>query len=794
MERSRTLVGTARRNLARVIRPDVRITPPPAGVRLDRDVAVTVRDGTALRVNVFRPAAEGRYPVLLCAQPYGKDRVPARSRSGRAVPLQYRLASNDEPMTFSAWTSLEAPDPAFWVPRGYVLVIGDLRGWGTSDGVAEAFRPAEGDDVHDLIEWAAAQPWSNGRVGMSGVSYLAITQWTGAATRPPHLAAINPWEGFTDPYPDFAYPGGIRENGFMVVWSAWQRFLRPRSGSFRGQQKRHPLRDGWWGERSPELEKIDVPTLVCGSFSDHSLHSRGSFEGFRRIGSAQKWLYTHRAPKWSTYYGKPALDARTKFFDHVLRGDDTGILEQAPVRIEVRESLSRIAAIRIADRWPPAQARPLTLHLDAAERLLSAAPPSTAATVDAPRTGVRFRWRFDQETDVVGPMRLRLRVSAERPDVTVFAGIRKIHRGREVVFEGSYGFTEDIVTRGWLRASHRAVDDTRSTEWEAWHPHTSAEPIPPASPSTSTSPSCRRPPGSPPATSSSSSCATGGSSPPTRSPVSSPRSTNAHPVNAGPSTPAARPPRRSPSPSGPNKQRSDHDRHDHRTGPATTPRPATDAAGGRSGRPRPDPARRSRAGQRHPDPRPPRHRAPRARPHPPGWDGTPRPDRLHSVADLAVTYLDLLEQLELTDVAVVGSSFGGWIAAEMGIRARASRLSRLVLLDAVGPTPSPTQTAAAPPPPGRGPSPADLALLQGYTGPAMHDPGLLPRLAAVRVPVLVLWGERDPVVPPDYGRAYADAFADAQFEVIPGAGHLPTSEAPEPTFTAIDTLLLGQER
>jgi predicted acyl esterase len=214
---------------------------------------------------------------------------------------------------------------------------------------------------------------------MTGVSYLAITQWTGAATRPPHLAAINPWEGFTDPYPDFSYSGGVRENGFMVVWSAWQKFMRPRSGSFRGQQKRHPLRDSWWAARSPDLEKIDVPALVCGSFSDHSLHSRGSFEGFRRIGSVHKWLYTHRAPKWSTYYGKPALDAQTTFFDHFLRGDDTGILEQAPVRVEVRESLSRIAAVRTADRWPPAQARPLTLHLNAADRLLSATPPSTAA-------------------------------------------------------------------------------------------------------------------------------------------------------------------------------------------------------------------------------------------------------------------------------------------------------------------------------------------------------------------------------------------------------------------------------
>jgi hypothetical protein len=95
-------------------------------------------------------------------------------------------------VTHSAWTGWEAPDPAYWVQRGYVVINADLRGWGKSDGVAEIFAEQEGPDGHDLIEWAAVQPWSNGRIGMSGVSYLAMTQWAAAATRPPHLAAICP--------------------------------------------------------------------------------------------------------------------------------------------------------------------------------------------------------------------------------------------------------------------------------------------------------------------------------------------------------------------------------------------------------------------------------------------------------------------------------------------------------------------------------------------------------------------------------------------------------------------------
>ncbi len=487
--RSHTPFGTAVKNVARLVRPQVRITPPPAGVVFERDVPVPVRDGTVLRANVFRPEAPGRYPVLLSLQPYGKDQLPKARRRGYAVPLQYRLAAGDEPMTVSAWTGLEAPDPGFWVPRGYVVINGDLRGWGTSAGHPEPFGPTEGQDVHDVVEWAAAQSWSSGKVGMSGVSYLAISQWTGAATRPPHLAAINPWEGFTDAYRDFSYPGGVREDGFMILWSAWQKLLRPRSPSFRRGQRAHPLRDVWWDQRAPALEQIDVPALVCASFSDHSLHTRGSFAGFERISSQHKWLYTHRAPKWPEYYGQCGQRAQAQFFDHFLKGEDTGILDTAPVRVEVRDALHCVVAVRGADQWPPADVRAVVLHLDASTGQLRSQVPTASTAVPVPRAGAQFRFRFERTTDVVGALRLRVSISidgtgadAGSDDVTLFAGIRKVRDGREVVFEGSYGFTEDMVTRGWLRASHRGLDPTRSSDVEAHHPHTSTLPLAPGTP------------------------------------------------------------------------------------------------------------------------------------------------------------------------------------------------------------------------------------------------------------------------------------------------------------------------
>ncbi|MFF7552301.1 alpha/beta fold hydrolase [Streptomyces olivaceus] len=181
----------------------------------------------------------------------------------------------------------------------------------------------------------------------------------------------------------------------------------------------------------------------------------------------------------------------------------------------------------------------------------------------------------------------------------------------------------------------------------------------------------------------------------------------------------------------------------------------------------------------------------------PGWDGTARPDALDSVAALAATYHDLLDQRELDGVTVVGTSFGGWIAARMAVDDRAGRISRLVLVDAVGPEipghrvtlpsgpPSGTRTPAA----RSGPPARMAAALRAYTGPDMHDPGLLARLPAVTFPVLVIWGADDTVVTPDFGRAYAAAFPSGRFELIPGAGHQPIREEPEAVFTALDRFL-----
>lgn len=180
----------------------------------------------------------------------------------------------------------------------------------------------------------------------------------------------------------------------------------------------------------------------------------------------------------------------------------------------------------------------------------------------------------------------------------------------------------------------------------------------------------------------------------------------------------------------------------------------------------------------------------------PGYGGTPHSAHLSNVAALARTYLELLTQLDLSDVTVIGSSFGGWVAAEMAIHQTGHQLGGVVLLNAAGPqlqprhAPDPATAPTAPTRAGQAPSPTELGWMHAYTGPTMQDPNLLTRLAAADVPALVIWGEDDPILPVQFGRDYADAFPHGHFDLIPGAGHLPFLDQPDNTFTSIDKHLL----
>jgi predicted acyl esterase len=466
----------ALRRLPGLLRPPVRVSrPSPNTLSVLRDVAVSTRDRTTLRVDVYLPPGGDRSPVLMCAHPYGKDNLPKRRILGYQVSIQYRMLRQTGQVGFSSETGWEAPDPAWWVGQGYAVVNCDLRGAGTSMGSASLLSDQESEDLYDLIEWAARQDWSTGAVGLIGVSYLAMSQWKAAALRPPSLKAICPWEGSTDAYRDFMRPGGIREDGFSKMWRRALRGAR-QSYDMVEQQHQHPLYDEWWRGLVAALEKITVPALICGSFSDNNLHGRGSIRAWERISSVDRFLYTHRGGKWATFYSPEARAVQLRFFERFLR--DRDVAPPPTVRLEVRESRDTIVGVREESSWPLERTRWRPLYLTASG--LAAAPPSTAGqiTFDTRKHGVCWEWTPGVDTEITGPMSLRLWVDLQdADDVTLFAGVEK-WRGRTYVpFEGSYGFGRDRVTTGWLKASLRALDEQASRPFEPVPTFTQQQPL-----------------------------------------------------------------------------------------------------------------------------------------------------------------------------------------------------------------------------------------------------------------------------------------------------------------------------
>jgi putative CocE/NonD family hydrolase len=301
---------------------------------------------------------------------------------------------------------------------------------------------------------------------LNGVSYLAISQYKVAALQPPSLKAICPWEGFSDFYQDLGRPGGIREDGFVIMWG---KLIAP---YVREQQYNHLLRDEWYKSLCADLKKITVPALICGSFSDHCLHTRGSYRLFNQISSKHKWLYTHREGKWAAYYSKEALTFQLKFFDYFLRGYGNDMLSISPVRLEVRENRDKITEVSYHNSWPIPSTKWQSLYLDANSMNLTLQPSyiKTNASFELIKETLSFTWKIQKKLKIIRPMKAVLYVELEGcNDANIFAGVRKFQNENHIPFEGSYGFGGDMVTKGWLKASLRNLSPDLSTPWESQH-------------------------------------------------------------------------------------------------------------------------------------------------------------------------------------------------------------------------------------------------------------------------------------------------------------------------------------
>jgi hypothetical protein len=193
---------------------------PDGDILVEKDVPIPLMDGHVLYCNVFRPnRSTGTVPPILAFTPYGKDSdvaIDFKRYWDFVLRNHPEVVQGDSDGRYLTW---EVPDPQRWVPADYAIVVIDARGTGKSPGFYEMMSPLQTRDLYDAIEWAGVQPWSNGKVGLLGVSYLAIKQWQVAALQPPHLGAMIPWEGMFDHYRDLYRHGGIYSSFFLkLLW------------------------------------------------------------------------------------------------------------------------------------------------------------------------------------------------------------------------------------------------------------------------------------------------------------------------------------------------------------------------------------------------------------------------------------------------------------------------------------------------------------------------------------------------------------------------------------------------
>lgn len=480
------------------------IIPTPGGLMIEKDVTVTMADGARLACNIFRPDKPGRFPVVLSMTPYGKDQTPpAYTPDGSPLPesytpFVYRVYSHGADlghMKISMFTPWEGPDPAFWVPNEYAVMIVDQRGGFKSQGKPPT--PVQGgDDLFYLIEWAAAQPWSNGSVGMVGVSALAMNQYFAASRQPapPHLKAIIPWEGLSDIYRDYWFWGGIPETNFSRSLGPFKETLQklpPDQAAKAWAAAMDAVANQKMIQDNAPLELITVPALICASWSDKGLHTRGTFEAFRRISSNDKWLYTHGGRKWERFYSEDGLAYQKKFFDYYLKGSQNGWQDTPRVRLEIRDTRDEYA-VRPEREFPLARTEYKKLYLNAQDGSLSAQPVMGGKVAYNSTQGgnASFGITFDEDTELTGYMKLKLWVSAEDADdldlfvtarkfagpcdadsphcrsIEELVGTGRIARGNEVQFRGMNGHSSDMAARGQMRVSQRDLDEKLSTPWQ----------------------------------------------------------------------------------------------------------------------------------------------------------------------------------------------------------------------------------------------------------------------------------------------------------------------------------------
>lgn len=442
-------------------------------ILFERDVAVMMRDGITVYADIFRPVSGKKLPAIIAWSPYGKEQG---NQLLDDVPMRAGVPKN----AVSNLQKFEGPDPAYWCTHGYAVVNPDSRGAYNSEGDVYFWGTQDAHDGYDFIEAIAALEWSNGKIAFSGNSWLAIAQWFIASERPPHLAAIAPWEGLTDLYRHDVQRGGIPDAGFneyMVSLTTGNNCVE----DVPAMVAKYPLMNSYWEDKAAKLERIDVPAYVVASWTN-GIHTPGSFEGFCRIASKQKWLRVHNTMEWPDYYTPEYVEDLRKFFDRYLRGIENGWESTPKVRLSVLDPTAKDQVNRPEEEFPLARTYYQKLYLDGPSKLLTHAAPKSEMAVryraDDNQGKATFSFTFDKDTELTGFLKLRLWVEAVgSDDVDLFVLVEKLDTAGSPAPVPMINAPVDVPAlrypgpSGRLRVSHRELDLHRSTEAVPYHTH-----------------------------------------------------------------------------------------------------------------------------------------------------------------------------------------------------------------------------------------------------------------------------------------------------------------------------------
>lgn len=482
---------------------------PIYGMKEQKDVWIPLRDGVKLAADVFRPDVEGKYPVLLACQPFGKK----HEEMVFTFPPQARPSH--------LWDgALEGGNTPYIVSRGYVHVVVDVRGIGDSEGEFISWWGG-GKDVYDVVEWCAKQPWCDGNVGMIGISFLASQQVFGAMEQPPSLKAIFPEGGHYDRY-ETVHQGGIMWlmpraslegrgcDSMMVVRDKsskmkarlskeeFERRIEERlqEPDVRNYPNFHQLlkypdadpqwldfilnpHDGpfWWGGDEPrDFTKINIPAHFGaqwgrGWVTDETIATFLAAKG-------PKKLVLRSGPPMQERPFHQFHDEIIAWYDYWLKGIDNGVMDGAPIKLWVQG----INEWREEHEWPLARTKWTKYYLRSRHRLLPESEPFDSISVppdgfyqpplyvtDKVASLIYKTPVFQQNTEITGPIALNLFATIDTDDTNWMVRI----------FDVDPNGKKFLVTTGWLKASHNELDENKSKSWKPHHPHTRSIPISP---------------------------------------------------------------------------------------------------------------------------------------------------------------------------------------------------------------------------------------------------------------------------------------------------------------------------